>query len=190
MKCSHAWNVREFRDFRGFANISCTRIFAPCSQLPVSFWIFQIGALLREIWHKTHSKVWSDIDIRLCMSHMHVYMHKLLLTLWAVQDTLGPTHSATESFHTFVTCIVNNSSYTCSHSQNRAGEGDLFQQFSSNFLKNGPIYKPKPPLESWKAPLFENSRNFHAREPPGPQIREILMSRNFHVLQYSVSFPL
>ena len=26
MKCSRAWNVREFRDFRGFANFSCTWI--------------------------------------------------------------------------------------------------------------------------------------------------------------------
>ncbi len=26
MKCSHAWKVREFRDFRGFVNVSCTGI--------------------------------------------------------------------------------------------------------------------------------------------------------------------
>ncbi len=37
MKCSRAWNVCEFREIARFAKFSCTWIFAPWSQLPVSF---------------------------------------------------------------------------------------------------------------------------------------------------------
>ncbi len=81
MKCSRAWNVREFREIARFAKFSCTRIFAPCSQLPVSFWIFQIGPLLREIWAKTYSNIMKSGLILLKMVRFSIRNHR-----WKAED--------------------------------------------------------------------------------------------------------
>ncbi len=54
-------------------------------------------------------------------------------------------------------------------------------------LKNGPIFNPKPPLESSGSLQSKNLRNLHAHELPTAQIRNVFMSRWFHVLQYSTS---
>ncbi len=45
------------------------------------------------------------------------------------------------------------------------------------------VFNPKPPLESSRRLQSKNSRNFHARELPMAQIRELFVSRTFHVLQ-------
>ncbi len=81
MKCSRAWNVREFREIARFVKFSCTWIFAPCSQLPVSFWIFQMGPLLREIWAKTYSNVMKSGLILLKMVRFSIRNHR-----WKAED--------------------------------------------------------------------------------------------------------
>ena len=43
-------------------------------------------------------------------------------------------------------------------------------------------------MESSGPQLSENLRKFHAREMPMAQIRELFMSRKFHVLQYIKEF--
>ncbi len=165
-------NFAIFAKIGRFAKFSCSWIFPDQSRgrkLSVGFYRIKIGPvevsfLVLQSYHvsKSFGCMYDTLSWSLLVSCS--WEVRPLLTGLGVQS-----HLALED--------ANNPSWTCTYinSLHPEKKSTTNPNTSCHRLNIGPIFNPKPPLESCEPLLFENSRNFPVANLPTPRIREIFL---------------